>query len=161
MRAAVLTAVNQPLQILDLEQDGPKPGEVRVAVKAAGSPFHPMNDKERALWQDMVNQSYNRFVSVVESGRPDLRHKKDQDRADWPLLKRFDWQEEKAGPPDQDPAERNTTPRHVRRIVRRMMRVSMGKAGGPGPTRWRLVRQGVYPRFGGKDNARPPVPRER
>ena len=36
MRAAVLTEVNKPLQILDLEQEGPRTGEVRVEVKAAG-----------------------------------------------------------------------------------------------------------------------------
>ena len=36
MRAAVLTAVNKPLEILDLKQDPPKAGEVRVKVKAAG-----------------------------------------------------------------------------------------------------------------------------
>src|SRR5438552_2990194 len=46
MRAAVLTEVNKPLQILDLEQEGPKAGEVRVQVKAAGvcmSDWHVMN----------------------------------------------------------------------------------------------------------------------
>ena len=46
MRAAVLTEVNKPLQILDLEQEGPKAGEVRVQVKAAGvcmSDWHIMN----------------------------------------------------------------------------------------------------------------------
>src|SRR5215510_5941698 len=31
-----MTAVNKPLEILDLEQEGPKAGEVRVEVKAAG-----------------------------------------------------------------------------------------------------------------------------
>jgi len=36
MRAAVLTEVNKPLQLLDLEQEGPKAGEARVKVKAAG-----------------------------------------------------------------------------------------------------------------------------
>ena len=36
MRAAVLTEVNKPLQILDLDQEGPKAGEVRVKVRAAG-----------------------------------------------------------------------------------------------------------------------------
>ncbi|HVH73472.1 MAG TPA: Zn-dependent alcohol dehydrogenase [Stellaceae bacterium] len=36
MRAAVLTGVNRPLEILDLEQEGPKAGEARVHVKAAG-----------------------------------------------------------------------------------------------------------------------------
>ncbi len=46
MRAAVLTEVNKPLQIMDLEQDGPKAGEARVKVKAAGvcmSDWHIMN----------------------------------------------------------------------------------------------------------------------
>jgi S-(hydroxymethyl)glutathione dehydrogenase / alcohol dehydrogenase len=36
MRAAVLTEVNKPLEILDLKQDPPKAGEVRVKVRAAG-----------------------------------------------------------------------------------------------------------------------------
>ena len=35
MRAAVLTEINKPLQILDLEQEPPKANEVRVQVKAA------------------------------------------------------------------------------------------------------------------------------
>jgi S-(hydroxymethyl)glutathione dehydrogenase/alcohol dehydrogenase len=46
MRAAVLTEVNKPLQILDLEQEGPRAAEVRVQVKAAGvcmSDWHIMN----------------------------------------------------------------------------------------------------------------------
>src|SRR6266550_5039174 len=46
MRAAVLTEINTPLQILDLEQEPPKAGEVRVEVKAAGvcmSDWHIVN----------------------------------------------------------------------------------------------------------------------
>jgi S-(hydroxymethyl)glutathione dehydrogenase/alcohol dehydrogenase len=46
MRAAVLTAVNRPLEILDLEQQGPQAGEARVRVKAAGicmSDWHIIN----------------------------------------------------------------------------------------------------------------------
>ena len=46
MRAAVLTEINRPLQILDLEQEAPKSREVRVRVKAAGvcmSDWHIMN----------------------------------------------------------------------------------------------------------------------
>lgn len=46
MRAAVLTEVNKPLEIIDLEQEGPHAGEVRVAVKAAGvcmSDWHIIN----------------------------------------------------------------------------------------------------------------------
>ena len=36
MRAAVLTEVHKPLQLLDLKQEGPKAGEVRVKTRAAG-----------------------------------------------------------------------------------------------------------------------------
>ena len=46
MRAAVLTEVNKPLQILELEQEGAREGEVRVKVKAAGvcmSDWHIIN----------------------------------------------------------------------------------------------------------------------
>ena len=46
MKAAVLTAINAPLEILDVEQEGPKAGEVRVKVKASGvcmSDWHIMN----------------------------------------------------------------------------------------------------------------------
>jgi S-(hydroxymethyl)glutathione dehydrogenase / alcohol dehydrogenase len=46
MRAAVLTEVNRPLEILELEQEAPKAGEVRVQVMAAGvcmSDWHVMN----------------------------------------------------------------------------------------------------------------------
>ena len=46
MKAAVLTAINTPLQILDVQQEGPKHGEVRVKVKATGvcmSDWHLMN----------------------------------------------------------------------------------------------------------------------
>jgi S-(hydroxymethyl)glutathione dehydrogenase / alcohol dehydrogenase len=46
MRAAVLTEVNKPLEILDLEQEPPHAGEVRVRVKAAGvcmSDWHIIN----------------------------------------------------------------------------------------------------------------------
>jgi S-(hydroxymethyl)glutathione dehydrogenase/alcohol dehydrogenase len=46
MRAAVLTEVGKPLELLDLEQEGPKAGEVRVQVKATGvclSDWHIMH----------------------------------------------------------------------------------------------------------------------
>ncbi len=45
MKAAVLTEINKPLDILDVEQEGPKTGEVRVKVKATGvcmSDWHMM-----------------------------------------------------------------------------------------------------------------------
>jgi D-arabinose 1-dehydrogenase-like Zn-dependent alcohol dehydrogenase len=54
MRAAVLTEVSKPLQILDLEQEPPKANEVRVQVKAAGvcmSDWHIINGTGRCRYQ--------------------------------------------------------------------------------------------------------------
>src|SRR5262249_62128141 len=46
MKAAVLTEINTPLQIVDVEQAPPKAGEARVKIKATGvcmSDWHIMN----------------------------------------------------------------------------------------------------------------------
>lgn len=46
MKAAVLTEILKPLEILDLDQEGPRAGEARVKVKATGvcmSDWHMMN----------------------------------------------------------------------------------------------------------------------
>jgi protease-4 len=45
------------------------------AVKDSGSMFHHMTPQERKIWQDMVNQAYDQFVTVVEEGRPELKGK--------------------------------------------------------------------------------------
>jgi protease-4 len=41
-------------------------------IKDSGSPFAKMTDQERQVWQDMVDDAYQRFVQVVEKGRPML-----------------------------------------------------------------------------------------
>src|SRR6185437_1955912 len=41
-------------------------------IKDSGSPFAEMNEHERQVWQDMVDDAYQRFVEVVEKGRPML-----------------------------------------------------------------------------------------
>jgi S-(hydroxymethyl)glutathione dehydrogenase / alcohol dehydrogenase len=46
MKAAVLYKANEPLQVVDVQQEGPRAGEARVKVKAAGichSDWHIMN----------------------------------------------------------------------------------------------------------------------
>jgi protease-4 len=40
--------------------------------KDTGSPFRPMTAEDRALMQGIVNDLYQRFVAVVEAGRPQL-----------------------------------------------------------------------------------------
>jgi len=41
-------------------------------IKDSGSPFGEMTEHERQVWQDMVDEAYQRFVEVVEKGRPML-----------------------------------------------------------------------------------------
>jgi protease-4 len=40
-------------------------------IKDSGSMFHRMTPQERHLWQDMVDHAYERFLTVVEEGRPE------------------------------------------------------------------------------------------
>jgi len=40
--------------------------------KSMGSPFRSMNEEERAIFQDVIDRLYARFLAVVEQGRPDL-----------------------------------------------------------------------------------------
>jgi protease-4 len=38
-------------------------------IKDSGSPFKEMTDKERQVWQDMVDHAYTQFLEVVADGR--------------------------------------------------------------------------------------------
>jgi len=40
--------------------------------KSMGSPFRPMNEEERKIFQDVIDRLYARFLTVVEQGRPNL-----------------------------------------------------------------------------------------
>jgi protease-4 len=59
-------------------------------IKDSGSPFAEMTAHERQVWQDTVDDAYQRFLSVVEEGRPALGGGK--------LLKRFTITPLQAGP---------------------------------------------------------------
>ena len=48
-------------------------------VKDSGSPFAQMSEKERMLWQHLVDESYLQFIRVVEDGRPNLKGKLQED----------------------------------------------------------------------------------
>jgi protease-4 len=41
-------------------------------IKDSGSPFAEMTAHERQVWQDMIDEAYQRFVQVIEQGRPML-----------------------------------------------------------------------------------------
>ncbi|MFZ5875242.1 MAG: signal peptide peptidase SppA [Nitrospirota bacterium] len=40
--------------------------------KGMGSPFHPLGDEDRALFQSVIDDLYGRFVDAVVAGRPTL-----------------------------------------------------------------------------------------
>jgi protease IV len=50
--------------------------------KAMGSPFRPMSDEELAIFQHVIDNSYERFLTVVAEGRPGLSKEKIRDLAD-------------------------------------------------------------------------------
>ena len=41
--------------------------------KDIGSSFRPMSDAEKAILQDMVNDTYTQFFAAVKAGRPDVK----------------------------------------------------------------------------------------
>lgn len=52
------------------------------AMKDAGSPFREMGEADRALFQSMIDDMYERFVSVVQKGRPNMAPEKVRALAD-------------------------------------------------------------------------------
>jgi protease-4 len=50
--------------------------------KSMGSPFRAMNDEERAIFQDVIDRLYARFLTVVEQGRPNVSAAKIRQLAD-------------------------------------------------------------------------------
>ena len=50
--------------------------------KSMGSPFRAMKDEERAIFQDVIDRLYARFLEVVKEGRPNLTMGKIRQLAD-------------------------------------------------------------------------------
>ncbi|MCA9420575.1 MAG: signal peptide peptidase SppA [Nitrospira sp.] len=56
-----------------LEKVGVQPAAiVSGPKKSMGSPFRPMNDEERAIFQGTIDHLFEQFLSVVQEGRPGL-----------------------------------------------------------------------------------------
>jgi protease-4 len=45
-------------------------------MKDVGSPLHDMSDEEKQLLQQIIDHSYEQFLTVVDKGRPDLEMNK-------------------------------------------------------------------------------------
>jgi protease-4 len=66
-----------------LEKVGVQPAAiVSGPKKSMGSPFRPLNDEERAIFQGVIDNLYERFLAVVEEGRPGLSKDKIRTLAD-------------------------------------------------------------------------------
>lgn len=50
--------------------------------KAMGSPFNPLTEDERALFQSVIDDLFRRFVDAVAAGRPSLSRDRIQELAD-------------------------------------------------------------------------------
>ena len=50
--------------------------------KSMGSPFRAMKEEERAIFQDVIDRLYARFLAVVKQGRPNLHTSKIRQLAD-------------------------------------------------------------------------------
>lgn len=51
-------------------------------MKDAGSPLRPMKPKEREVFQQLINQFFERFIAVVKAGRPKLSEERIRELAD-------------------------------------------------------------------------------
>ncbi len=66
-----------------LEKVGVQPAAiVSGPKKSMGSPFRPMNDEERNIFQGVIDNLYERFLAVVEEGRPGLSKERIRTLAD-------------------------------------------------------------------------------
>lgn len=70
-----------------LEKVGVQPAAiVSGPKKAMGSPFRPMNDEERAIFQGTIDHLFEQFLSVVKEGRPGLSMEQIRTVADGRIL---------------------------------------------------------------------------
>ena len=75
--STVTGSIGVIMQLFDVSDTMAKIGVKSEAItsgtmKDSGSPFRQMMPEERALFQDIVDDMYERFVKVVSAGRPNL-----------------------------------------------------------------------------------------
>jgi hypothetical protein len=82
MKAAVLYEPNKPLEIVDLEQQGPQAGEARVRVKAAGvchSDWHIMNGDWQLPLPMVLGHEAAGIVEEVGAGVANVKPRRPRD----------------------------------------------------------------------------------
>ncbi|MCH7700659.1 MAG: signal peptide peptidase SppA [Planctomycetes bacterium] len=86
-RSSVTGSIGVIMQLFDVTGTMAKLGVSGEAItsgrnKAGGSPFTPLTDEQRAIFQGVVDELYDRFVTVVAEGRPDLDEARVRELAD-------------------------------------------------------------------------------
>ncbi len=85
--STVTGSIGVIMQTVDLSGTLAKLGVSTDAItsgprKAAGSPLRPMSAEDRALFQAVIDEMFQRFVDVVDEGRPDLSRERILELAD-------------------------------------------------------------------------------
>ncbi len=85
--STVTGSIGVIMQTVDLSGTLAKLGVSTDAItsgprKAAGSPLRPMSAEDRALFQTVIDEMFQRFVDVVDEGRPDLSRERVLELAD-------------------------------------------------------------------------------
>lgn len=83
----VTGSIGTILQTFSMAGTMEKIGIKAVAVKSGkmkdiASPLHDLSDEEKAILDEIINQFYEQFLDVVETGRPDLDKDKLRELAD-------------------------------------------------------------------------------
>ncbi|MBN1489504.1 MAG: signal peptide peptidase SppA [Phycisphaerae bacterium] len=86
-RTSVVGSIGVIMQLLNVRGTFDKIGMDAVTIKSgemkdAGSPFRHMTDAERAVFQGLIDEFYDRFVSIVATGRPNLTEAKVREFSD-------------------------------------------------------------------------------
>ncbi len=85
--STVTGSIGVIMQTVDLSGTLAKLGVSTDAItsgprKGAGSPLRPMSTEDRALFQAVIDEMFQRFVDVVDEGRPDLSRERILELAD-------------------------------------------------------------------------------
>ena len=81
-------------------------------IKASGSFFHALSPEERQTWQDVVDNAYDRFLSVISANRPALTEDELRDKI---VVDRSITRRDEKGNPVLDPLGRAEQTRYLRR----------------------------------------------
>ncbi len=86
-RSTVTGSIGVIMQLFDVTGTMAKIGVTPTTIKSSdlkggGSPFEKLNERDRAIFQGIINEMYEEFVQVVADGRPKLAEDRVRELAD-------------------------------------------------------------------------------